>query len=64
MPSFNACAIFGVLIIIASETVMARNVVQIKINDCETKMTWNCIKEFFSSIFNTGSDSDNWSTLS
>ncbi|EOY12967.1 Uncharacterized protein TCM_031480 [Theobroma cacao] len=54
MASFNSYVAFGVLVIMASGAVMARDVDPIKANNCETKMTLRCVNEVFASIFKTG----------
>ena len=54
MASFKVYAVFGVLVIMASGAVMAREVDPIKANNCETKMSLHCVTEVFTSIFKTG----------
>ncbi|WRX29616.1 Prolamin-like domain - like 10 [Theobroma cacao] len=59
MASFNVYVVFGVVTIMASGVVMARDVDTIKANNCETKMTLHCVIEVFTSIFKTGIVTDN-----
>ncbi|XP_017979728.1 PREDICTED: uncharacterized protein LOC18593964 [Theobroma cacao] len=59
MASFNIYIAFGVLVIMISGAVMARDVDPIKAKNCETKMTLHCVNEVFTSIFKTGIVTDN-----
>ncbi|XP_021288520.1 uncharacterized protein LOC110419750 [Herrania umbratica] len=59
MASFNVYVAFGVLTIMASGVVMARDVDRIKANNCEPKMAFYYVTKVFTSIFKTGIVTDN-----
>ncbi|OMO98494.1 hypothetical protein CCACVL1_04209, partial [Corchorus capsularis] len=60
MASLNVYVALAVLFIVASGTVMAREVDVIKANNCEDKrkMSLHCVNEVFTSVFKTGNVCD------